>query len=268
MEFRADHWDSSRGAAFRILRRISLAWDLSDEEERTLWGLSHRAYHATLREHACPSGEGAMRAASLIVRVFFFIGCVWPFDEKVQHTWMRRKNWRCPFYGRTPLAFALHCEGGLRTVCDVLSGMLVDRGGGVLSTTQVIYPDGMLSLSDEDDDILAMMIVRIGRAWDLLPSDWLRMFQVTERRLVAASRQHKALSEDARERIRCALTVHSNYRYLLSEQDALAITYAKEPMRVLGGISPLDLLRTGDLAQMQEIARKSTEDASLYGWRV
>lgn len=269
-EFRAEQWETSRGAAYRILRRISEQWGLSDEEERKLWQMSHHAHNEAHRNKALGPGKNSMRMASLVVRTYFFIGCIWPYDEAIQRKWMKRRNWRSPFFGKTPLEVALQNSEGIFCISDTLSGMLIDRGGGAISATQVVYPDEILTLEDEDEDLLAEMILRISGLWGFSHSEWFPVFGVSRQRIMntAAGRRH--LCAEAAERIRCALTMHGCYRGLLSgmDADALAAVYAKTPHRLFGNVAPLSLLKSGNLLQMREVAEKAKEEFLFYGHRV
>lgn len=267
--FRIDTWETARSGAFRILRRVSERWGLTTEEERRLWGLSHQAHHVVCREKACPPDPAFAERASRIVYAYFYLGCIWPFDEKVQCKWMKRRNWRSPFYGRTPLEFAVRDPNGLRAIAESLADRLIDRGGGAINATSVVFPDELLSLEDEDEDILAEMILRVGARWELAPNDWVRMFGVGHARIVRAASGHQHLGPNATERIIYALSVHGCYRSLISgeDADAHAIIYATTPHRILGNVSPLSLLKTGNIAQMREVAEKAKEELFLYGRR-
>jgi hypothetical protein len=151
---------------------------MSDQEKALMFGVEEDEYLKIRRCKEIPATEEMLLRVSDMIAIFRILSTMYDYDhETIGRHWMKRKNWRTPFYGDRPLDhiakgyLALeetrrHLEALMKSYGGIAAGKnAVDVGGVMIG--EIVAFNNFALIKNEDADILATMLLRVCGVWKL-----------------------------------------------------------------------------------------------------
>lgn len=244
--------------AYRVITKIYDHWRLSDDERAHMLGIEVDAYRAITKSAALPATEEMLLRVSDTVAVFRILSTIYYFDHQtVGRIWMKRKNWRAPFYGERPIEYIRTGYPALESTRRHLEALAMRYGGVAVGRESTAIGNAMMGeilafnnfafLQHEDADICAIMLMRICDVWKLSSADVIRIAQcdMSKMRDVAALRSFP--DETLLAHWRMLLTIY--FGFLVQHHGNEDVVYkclSIPDIALKNGMTPLHLLQHGE----------------------
>jgi hypothetical protein len=164
--------------AYRLVEKILDHWKMSDQEKALMFGAEDDTYRTIRSQKEIPATEEMLLRVSDMIAIFRILSTMYDFDhETIGRHWIKRKNWRAPFYGDRPLDHIAKGYLALEETRRHLEALIASYGGiatgkdsvvmGGIMMGEIVAFNNFALIQNEDADILAMMLLRVCGVWKL-----------------------------------------------------------------------------------------------------
>jgi hypothetical protein len=257
--------------ACRVIEKIFDHWKINDHEKTLMLGVNDDAYCVITESKKIPATEEMLLRASDIIAIFRILSTMYDFDhETIGRCWIKRKNWRAPFYGDRPID---HIARGYLALLETrrhLEALIKSYGGAQVGKDSVIIGEIMIGeivafnnfllLQNEDADILAMMLLRVCGVWKLTHAEvqCVTHCELSEIKKIADARHFP--EENILVRWRMTLMIHHGLLVLhQGNEDVIYCWMCTSHIKLKNGMTPLQVLVKGELKVLYELLKSLVE---------
>lgn len=245
--------------AYRLIDKILDHWKMSDQEKALMLGVEEDGYSKIRNSKEMPATEEMLLRISDTIAIFRILSTMYDFDhETIGRHWIKRKNWRAPFYGDCPLDHIAKGYLALEETRRHLEELITSYGGiatgknstiiGGFTIGEIVAFNNFALLQNEDADILAMMLLRVCGVWKLSAEEvaHITKYEISGLREVAYLRSFP--EEKILTHWRTILMIHYGFLVLhFGNEDTVYNWMCISNITLENGMTPLQVLKSGDL---------------------
>jgi hypothetical protein len=244
---------------------------MSDQEKALMFGVEEDEYLKIRRCKEIPATEEMLLRVSDMIAIFRILSTMYDFDhETIGRHWIKRKNWRTPFYGDRPLDhiakgyLALeetrrHLEALMKSYGGIAAGKNAVAVGGVMIGEIVAFNNFAL-IKNEDADILAMMLLRVCGVWKLTSGEVTQItkYEISGLKEVAYSRSLPG--EKYLTNWRMILMIHYAVLVLNNGNEEIAYRWmCTSNIMLKNGMTPFYVLKNRDIPTLYGLLKPLVE---------
>ena len=260
--------EQARGM-YRLIQKIYDHWDLSKEERMLLLGLTDEAYRTIEHSGALPATEEMRMRVSDTITIFRMLATIYCWDFRtVGCRWIKRRNWRPPFYGKRPLEYIRTGYGALQETRRHLKAC-VHKCGGVFAgrgnITHGINPGEILGFNDflhmqgEDADVLAIMMLRVFRTWRLSWKEAVHIGKCDRMTFSRTAKQKYFPDETLLTHWRMILMINCGAHILQGSGGDSTYDWMHTSNILLRGSRPIDLVKNGHCDDLVALMKQTLD---------
>lgn len=258
-------------SAYRVVDKILDHWRMDDVEKALMLGVEDSAYRVIKQNKKMPATEEMLLRVSDTIAIFRILSTMYDFDHHtVGRIWIKRKNWRAPFYGDRPID---HIERGylaLEATRRHLEALITSYGGvrvgkesvviGEIEIGEIVAFNNFALIQNEDADILATMLLRVCDEWKLSAEEVIHFTEYEILRLREVAEFHFFPNEESLTLWRTILMIHYAVLVLQSGNKEAAYGWMRTSNIMLkNGMTPLCAIKNGELYLVYELLKPLVE---------